>query len=357
MQLIPFNHIFGAQVFAVDCGAISSKNAASIKKWLHEYELLVFPDQSHLTPQQEVVFYKKIDTDACTVWRDQINNPWEIYKVEQGNHAGTYQIPEEPGVLVLGKGEIDHYGLKVKLGGSRDAYGEEDGSQVLGGGGLQWHIDGTFYDQEPCIYTQMRCIEAPSGDGRWIAYDDGSGDKLWCEAGATAFASGRQAYRLLNDEQKQRALNVRVHYLSHPFQKTYHLGNSSNGLRVIDSKNQQQDLCSQGTYDKRAKIYPLIWACPITKEKALMAHPRCMHYLENIQKQNSKSYDSKGSRDLLESLMRPGIDPEHIYVHNWKSGDLVIWHNRSVWHSATGRLKANDRRIMHLTAFNGTAPP
>jgi alpha-ketoglutarate-dependent taurine dioxygenase len=35
----------------------------------------------------------------------------------------------------------------------------------------------------------------------------------------------------------------------------------------------------------------------------------------------------------------------------------VIWNNRSVWHSATGKLSQGDRRVMHLTAFNGDEPP
>ena len=95
-----------------------------------------------------------------------------IFKVEQGNQAGTYQIPSEPGVLVLGKGQIDHYGLNVMLGGDRAAYGAASGSQVLGGGVMQWHIDGAFYGYAPGCYTQMRCIEAPEGEGHWWLRDN-----------------------------------------------------------------------------------------------------------------------------------------------------------------------------------------
>ncbi|MCP4390137.1 MAG: hypothetical protein GY802_17730 [Gammaproteobacteria bacterium] len=36
---------------------------------------------------------------------------------------------------------------------------------------------------------------------------------------------------------------------------------------------------------------------------------------------------------------------------------MAIWNNRSVWHSATGKLSRKDRRVMHLTAFNGDKPP
>lgn len=125
-----------------------------------------------------MIFTEVIDTRGDTIWRDQVNNPWEIFKVQQGNLAGTYQIPDEPGVLVLGVGEIDHYGLKATLGGDRAAYGDDKGSQVLGGGSLQWHIDGTFYEYDPCLYAQMRCIEAPTGEGHWLSYTDGSDYRL-----------------------------------------------------------------------------------------------------------------------------------------------------------------------------------
>ena len=145
------NSPFGARVEDVDCAQVSKDDAQAIKNALHKFEVLIFPGQHHLDPHQEVAFYRSIDTEAKSVWRDQVNNAWEVYKVKMGNQAGTYQIPDESGVLVLGQGRIDHYGLDVVLGGERDAYGEDEGSQVLGGGALQWHIDGTFYEHHPCV--------------------------------------------------------------------------------------------------------------------------------------------------------------------------------------------------------------
>jgi alpha-ketoglutarate-dependent taurine dioxygenase len=353
---------FGAVIGDLDCAAVTAEQTAEIRRALHEYQLLVIPDQQHLTPKQEVAFYKSIDTQGETVWRDQVNNPWEIFKVKQGNLAGTYQIPDEPGVLVLGKGEIDHYGLKVTLGGNRAAYGESEGSQVLGGGALQWHIDGAFYDVDPCLYTQMRCIEAPGGEGHWLHYGDGSDDKLWCAAGSTAFASGRLAFQLLDTESREFSLNTDVHYLGNPFQATYHLANTDNGLRAIDPVAEQQyatgeDEVAEPVDDRRAKIYPLVWTCPVTGEKSLMPHPRCMHYLETDYSGVRKRHGVTGSRHKVEQLMRPAINSERVYVHAWRAGDLVIWNNRSVWHSATGELARDDRRIQHLTAFNSSVPP
>jgi len=353
---------FGATITDFDC-AIPNKNAADeIRLALHHHQLLVIPNQQHLTPQQEVAFYRSIDISGLTIWRDQTNNPWEVFKVAQGNKAGTYQIPEEPGVLVLGKGEIDHYGLKVTLGGDRDAYGKDQGSQVLGGGALQWHIDGTFYEYAPCYYTQMRCIEAPTGSGHWLSYDDETEDKLWCEAGSTAFASGRLAYDMLPPDSQQLCLQTRVHYASRPFETTYELGNNSIGLRIIDHAAEQryssgEDIPGATIDDPLAQIYPLIWTCPVTKRHALMPHPRCMHVLEQSTEAGNFFLGVIESRLQVEAWMCPAIAPGLVYVHAWQPGDLVIWDNRSIWHSATGKLSRDDRRIMHLTAFNGDDPP
>ncbi|MDJ0956284.1 MAG: TauD/TfdA family dioxygenase [Arenicellales bacterium] len=353
---------FGVEVEGFDCVKVTSGQADVIRRVLHENQLLVFRDQGHLVPQEEVEFYRKIDTGATTVWRDQTQNPWEVYKVEQGNHAGTYQVPDEPGVLVLGKGDIDHFGLRVKLGGARAAYGEDNGSQVLGGGSLQWHIDGAFYDHEPCMYTQMRCIEAPKSSAHWIDYDDGSGAKLYCYSGSTAFVSGRRAFRLLSADQQARSLHMKVHYRVHPFKATFRLGNSKNGLRIVDPEAEKKFLDGQDdpglpVQDRAAKVHPLVWTCPVTEKKALMPHPRCMNHLEEDDGHISIHLGVVESRFLIEEFMRPGINPEHVYVHAWHPGDLIIWDNRSIWHSATGGLAPNDRRIQHLTAFNGAVSP
>jgi alpha-ketoglutarate-dependent taurine dioxygenase len=363
MQLQPIDNApFGAFAFGVDCASIDSVSITAVRNALHHNQVVVFPDQGHLTPQQEVGFYRAIYPEGTTVWRDQVYNPWERYKVEQGNKAGTYQIPDESGVLVLGKGEISHYGLNVTLGGDRTAYGEEEGSQVLGGGVLQWHIDGTFYEHAPGHYTQMRCIEAPAGEGHWLTFADEEKERLWCPAGSTAFASGRIAYDLMRHDIRQQCLHTQVHYLPRPFEVTYQLANSDNGLRVVDPESEARfkkgcELPGTPFDDPMAQVYPLVWTCPETKLQALMPQPRCLSCLETEINSNPVFVGLTESRRLVESWMHPAIAAEYVYIHAWQPGDLVVWYNRSVWHSATGRLGRDDRRVMHLTACNSSEVP
>jgi alpha-ketoglutarate-dependent taurine dioxygenase len=137
---------------------------------------------------------------------------------------------------------------------------------------------------------------------------------------------------------------------------------SHNGLRVIDNLAEQRYLEGEDVHGVAidgplAKVYPLVWTCPVTNRYALMPHPRCMHALEQTSESGSRFLGVIESRRKVEESMRPAIAPELVYVHPWQPGDLVIWDNRSTWHSATGKLSRDDRRVMHLTAFNSANPP
>ena len=45
------------------------------------------------------------------------------------------------------------------------------------------------------------------------------------------------------------------------------------------------------------------------------------------------------------------------YAHASEPGDVVIANNWSIWHSATGGLQADDRRVMHLSSWDGSLAP
>ena len=138
--------------------------------------------------------------------------------------------------------------------------------------------------------------------------------------------------------------------------------NSHNGLRVIDEAAEHrylegEDIPGAAIDDPLAKVYPLVWICPVTNRQALMPHPPCMHALEQASESGSRFLGVIESRQKVEKLTRPAIAPEPVYVHPWQPGDLVIWDNRSTWYSATGKLSRDDRRVMHFNTFNSDDPP
>ena len=109
--------------------------------------------------------------------------------------------------------------------------------------------------------------------------------------------------------------------------------------------------------DPAAQVYPLVWTCPDTGRQALMPQPRCLAFLETKKGAKRQFLGMTASRRSVENWMLPAVSSDQVYIHDWQAGDLVLWFNRSVWHSATGKLASEDRRIMHLTAFNAASAP
>jgi hypothetical protein len=142
---------FGAVVRGLDLveSPPTEDELALLEEALSEHGLLVFEGAAppELEPGRFVDLVRRLNPGSAeTVWRDQRTNPWERFKAAHMGPAGTFQLPDCPEVLVLGTGEVvDHFGLSAVLGGKRAAYGKDTGSQVIGGGALQWHIDGAIW--------------------------------------------------------------------------------------------------------------------------------------------------------------------------------------------------------------------
>lgn len=57
--------------------------------------------------------------------------------------------------------------------------------------------------------------------------------------------------------------------------------------------------------------------------------------------------DVQEVRRICHSLQSKVYKPENVYAHDWKEGDLVLFHNRGVMHSISGQLSTYpDKRLM-----------
>jgi taurine dioxygenase len=56
---------------------------------------------------------------------------------------------------------------------------------------------------------------------------------------------------------------------------------------------------------------------------------------------------------LLDELMTHLTRPEFIYAHEWSPGDLLIWDNRCLVHTATWFDAATHERVMWRTTVHG----
>ncbi len=61
------------------------------------------------------------------------------------------------------------------------------------------------------------------------------------------------------------------------------------------------------------------------------------------------------SRQLVERLVGICTDPERVYRHRWRAGDLVIWDNRSMLHRAQG-FDSRHPRVMRHVRVAGDGP-
>jgi alpha-ketoglutarate-dependent 2,4-dichlorophenoxyacetate dioxygenase len=61
-------------------------------------------------------------------------------------------------------------------------------------------------------------------------------------------------------------------------------------------------------------------------------------------------------RALLRELTAHATQPQLVYTHQWRAGDLVIWDNRCTMHRATPFPDTNERRDLRRTTVRGDLP-
>ena len=128
---------------------------------------------------------------------------------------------------------------------------------------------------------------------------------------------------------------------------------TENGLRVVDDGRDYTEDFAREKNDEGCLSHPLLWTNPVTGRTALQPHSRCMLCLES----DGTRLGVVESRILLEKLMAPAIVPSRVYGHGYEPGNVAVWDNFSIWHSATGGLAAGDRRVIHMASFNGSVEP
>ncbi len=58
---------------------------------------------------------------------------------------------------------------------------------------------------------------------------------------------------------------------------------------------------------------------------------------------------------VLEALWAHVTQPQFVYEHHWRLGDLVMWDNRSTMHRRDP-FDGEARRVMHRTQIKGSTP-
>ena len=87
----------------------------------------------------------------------------------------------------------------------------------------------------------------------------------------------------------------------------------------------------------------------MTGHKVLFVNEGFTVYIEGLPKSESDS--------LLHELFEHIIQPEQLYAHHWRQGDLLIWNNCLVQHCAVRNYELSLRRLMHRTTVAGPRIP
>ena len=167
----------------------------------------------------------------------------------------------------------------------------ENGDNIgaLASGEAKWHTD-SCYKSKPDTGSLLYALEVP---------DDG---------GKTAWANLQLAYEVLPDATKTKLAGKRGQYAYNIFNVDITKDDDVKDIRTI-------------TPDV---MHPLVLKQPVSERKGL--------YFDPLQTYGIEGMDVSESRPLLDELAAHITQPNFIFEHSWRRGDIVLWDNCRVLH-------------------------
>jgi alpha-ketoglutarate-dependent taurine dioxygenase len=93
--------------------------------------------------------------------------------------------------------------------------------------------------------------------------------------------------------------------------------------------------------------HPVVRSHPATGRKAL--------YVNRLMTRRIEGLDPKESEELLTVLFDHQEQPQFIYEHVWRPGDILMWDNRCTLHARTD-FSAGERRLLRRVTILGEKP-
>ncbi len=184
--------------------------------------------------------------------------------------------------------------------------------RMYGLGNRLWHTDASFQDP-PGRYSMLSAKVVPPVDAD------------------TEYADMRAAYDALPEEEKARLEGLRVHHS---------IAHSRQTLGFEFSESEQDAL--------KGAIHPLIRTIPRSKRRSLYVASHASRIID---------WPVPEGRLLLRDLIEHATQPEFVYRHQWRVGDLVIWDNRATMHRARPFDDAKYRReLRRVTTLDVEQP-
>ena len=187
--------------------------------------------------------------------------------------------------------------------------------------GPTWHSDFSYL-AAPAKYSLLYAVEVPVIDGT--------------ARGDTSFASTFAAYDALSESRKRDLAGLRV---------IYRYGDQYEKRRQAGSK-----LVPLSGDEKPPDVaHPVIRTHPKSGRKSIFVSDGTSAGFQGVSEDEGRA--------LLRELIEHCTQPEFVYRHSWRVGDLVIWDNCSSLHRANSKdYELPHRRRMHRTTLTGSVP-
>jgi len=187
----------------------------------------------------------------------------------------------------------------------------EDGKPIgnLPDGEMQFHTD-QCHQERPAKASMLYAIEIPS------------------KGGNTLFANAYAAYETLPDDVKRRLEGRRA-------------------LNAYDYDNGMTTRHSEIPENTPSQWHPAVRTHPATNRKAL--------YVNRLMTRKIEGLPAQESDELLNFLFDHQEQPQFIYEHVWRPGDILMWDNRCTLHARTD-FSAAERRLLRRVTILGEKP-
>jgi alpha-ketoglutarate-dependent taurine dioxygenase len=173
-------------------------------------------------------------------------------------------------------------------------------------GTFYWHMDGTYDDVPPLATLLTPRVLSPTG-------------------GQTEFSNSYAAYDDLPESDKKRFENLKV---AHSLETSYrHAIKNPTSEEIADWRRTPP------------KEHPLVWTHRSGRKS--LAHGTSAAYIVGMERKESDS--------LLEHLMTWMTQPQFVYQHHWRMGDLLMWDNTGTMHRVLPFDMDCGRRLHRVT--------
>lgn len=219
----------------------------------------------------------------------------EVHPVE------SIRMPDHPEIIRL-----------TSTGDNEQALHYFDGEAVSGH--IPWHTD-LIYTPTPCRGALLRMVVKPARGGQ------------------TGWIDTAAAYDALSEETKRRieGLEARYAFVSDICE-----------MRFGRPPNLRHGHLGDLSYPEFPDVaHPLVWTHPESGRKALMTSPVQLRGMLDMQPADGDA--------LLEELVAHVTDGRFTFVHDWETGDMVLWDNWRTMHTAYGTPPECEREIQRTT--------